>query len=121
ANRQGAQRARNRAVPEPGRTLDPVFETTTTPARVSAHRAPLAPFAAAAAGGVLYFLGYIGWGVWPCLLVFLVPLWWGLEELHMRRPSASFSAGLIFGLTAYAGGFLWLWYLVDPFLDGNRL
>jgi apolipoprotein N-acyltransferase len=83
--------------------------------------APLAPFAAAAGGGVLYFLGYVGFGVWPCLLVFLTPLWWALDRLRGRRTPASLLAGLTFGLAAYAGGFLPLWRLVDAFLDGSRL
>jgi apolipoprotein N-acyltransferase len=87
-------------------------------ARVAGARA-LAPFAAAAGGGVLYFLGYLGYGIWPCLLVFLVPLWWALERV--RGIAASLALGLAFGFAAYAGGFLWLWRLVGPFLDGDRL
>jgi apolipoprotein N-acyltransferase len=81
-----------------------------------------APFAAAASGGVLYFLGYVGYGLWPCLLVFLAPLWWALERLRAGggRLRASLLAGLVFGLAAYAGGFQFLWHLVDPFLGGNR-
>ena len=71
----------------------------------------------AAVGGALYFLGYLGWGVWPCLFVFLVPLWWALD----RTALAPSLAGLVFGLVAYAGGFTWLLRLVDPFLDGNRV
>jgi apolipoprotein N-acyltransferase len=79
----------------------------------------LPAFAGAAGGGVLYFLGYLGWGVWPCLLVFLVPLWWALDDaIGLGRAAL---LGLVFGLAAYAGGFLWLWRLVDPFLDGNRV
>jgi apolipoprotein N-acyltransferase len=74
----------------------------------------------AAAGGVLYFLGYLGYGVWPCLLVFLVPLWAALEA-SSRRLSGALGVGLTFGLVAYAGGFVWLWHLVGPFLDGNRV
>ncbi len=34
-------------------------------------------------GGVLYFLGYVGYGIWPCLLVFLVPK---LISLNRRYP-----------------------------------
>lgn len=78
-------------------------------------------FAAAALGGVLYFLGYLGWGVWPCLLAFLAPLWAALDDASEDRPAVSLLLGLTFGLTAYAGGFLWLWYLVASFLDGNRI
>jgi apolipoprotein N-acyltransferase len=80
-----------------------------------------APFVAAACGGSLYFLGYIGWDVWPCLLVFLVPLWSALERTRAQGLVVSGLVGLAFGLTAYAGGFLWLWHLVDPFLGGRRL
>ena len=76
--------------------------------------------AAAALGGVLYFLGYLGWAVWPCLLVFLAPLWAALDDASASRARVSLLLGATFGLTAYAGGFLWLWYLVATFLDGNR-
>jgi apolipoprotein N-acyltransferase len=93
-----------------------------TDAASAPSRSPrLAPIGAAAAGGVLYFLGYLGYGVWPCMLVFLTPLWWALEGVRARRLSASLYVGLTFGLTGYVGGLLWLWKLVGPFLGGNRL
>jgi apolipoprotein N-acyltransferase len=75
--------------------------------------------ATAALGGVLYFLGYLGWGAWPCLFVFLVPLWRALAMRPGTRAAAL--AGLVFGLTAFAGGFLWLWPLAEAFLGGNRV
>jgi apolipoprotein N-acyltransferase len=75
--------------------------------------------ASAIAGGVLYFLGYLGYGVWPCLLVFLVPLWRALDRT-VTLPGAA-AAGLVFASAAYAGGFLWMWPLVDAFLGGNRV
>jgi apolipoprotein N-acyltransferase len=75
---------------------------------------------AAACGGVLYFLGYLGWDVWPCLFVFLVPLWSALERVRARLGPAVLG-GLVFGLAAYAGGFRWLWPLLDVFLAGNRI
>jgi apolipoprotein N-acyltransferase len=90
------------------------------PACPAARRARPGPLVAAAGGGVLYFLGYLGWGVWPCLLVFLVPLWSALERTRGRALGGSIGTGLVFGLAAYAGGFPWLWRLVDVFLDGNR-
>ena len=71
----------------------------------------------AALGGALYFLGFLGFGIWPLLAVFLVPLWWSLE----RAPGAGAAAlaGLVFGAVAYAGGYPWLWRLVDVFLGGS--
>ena len=43
------------------------------------------------------------------------------SSARARGGSWSRLLGLAFGLTAYAGGFLWLWHLVDPFLGGRRL
>lgn len=73
--------------------------------------------AAAAAGGALYFLGYLGWGAWPCLFLFLVPLWWALARAGRRRETAGL--GFLFGASAFAGGHLWLLALIGPFLDGR--
>jgi len=90
------------------------------PAAVAAPAARRTGFAAAVAGGALYFLGYLGWGAWPCLLVFLAPLWWALTLPSVGGATAALT-GLVFGFTAYAGGHLWLWALVGPFLDGHRM
>ena len=89
-------------------------------ARSDVAGARRASFAAAALGGALYSLGYLGWGVWPCLLVFLAPLWAALDDAAPARAGHSLLLGMTFGITAYAGGFLWLWYLVATFLEGNR-
>jgi apolipoprotein N-acyltransferase len=71
----------------------------------------------AAAGGVLHFLGFVGFGLWPLALVCLAPLWLALE----RAPSARAAAllGFVFGGVSYAGGFLWMWRIVDVFLNGD--
>jgi apolipoprotein N-acyltransferase len=83
------------------------------------RRARLPAVLPAVAGGVLYFVGYVGWGVWPCLFVFLVPLWAALERMDRARHAAL--AGFVFGATAYVGGFLWMWRLVPVFLGGDRV
>lgn len=76
-----------------------------------------APAGAAVIGGALYALGYLGWGAWPCLFFFLVPLWWALERVPRARAAAG--VGFLFGATAFVGGHLWLLALVEPFLDGR--
>lgn len=81
----------------------------------------LARLAATAAGGVLYALGYLGWGAWPCLLGFLAPLWWALAATPSLALATAVTTGLVFGSAAYAGGHLWLWALVGPFFDGQLL
>jgi apolipoprotein N-acyltransferase len=74
--------------------------------------------AAAGAAGVLYALGYLGWGAWPCLFLFLVPLWWALTAAATGIASAALF-GFVFGFAAFAGGHLWLLALIGPFLDGH--
>ncbi len=82
----------------------------------------MAPPLAAALGGAAYFLGHLGHGCWPLLFVFQVPLWWSLERARSTPSSLSpFALGLLFGGVAFAGGFSWLWPLVDTFLDGSLL
>jgi apolipoprotein N-acyltransferase len=71
----------------------------------------------AAVGGVLHFLGFVGFGIWPLALVCLVPLWWALERAPGRRTAALL--GFVFGVVSYAGGFLWMWRIVDVFLGGD--
>jgi len=83
---------------------------------VATRRAP--PLLLAATGGALYFLGYPGFGWWPLILVFLVPLWRALEAA--RGAAGAALAGLVFGGVAYAGGYPWLWRLVDSFLAEQR-
>ena len=73
----------------------------------------------AATGGALYFLGHVGWGMWPCLLPSLALLWCALERAPARGPGTAFLLGLLFGLVAYIGGFNTLWPLVDTFFDGR--
>jgi apolipoprotein N-acyltransferase len=89
------------------------------PARRTGVASPTArALACAALGGVLYFLGYVGFGLWPLLLVFLVPLWLAVDAVRGSAQRAAL-AGLVFGAVAYAGGFGWLWRLVEVFLGGD--
>ncbi|MFN8644883.1 MAG: hypothetical protein U0802_25640, partial [Candidatus Binatia bacterium] len=71
----------------------------------------------AAAGGVLHFLGFLGFGIWPLALLCLVPLWLALEGAPPLRAAALF--GAVFGAVSYAGGFLWMWRIVDVFLAAD--
>ena len=44
-----------------------------------------------------------------------------LERRASARRPACLLPGFVFGWVAYAGGYLWLWRLVDVFLDGDRV
>jgi apolipoprotein N-acyltransferase len=67
---------------------------------------------------VLHFLGFVGFGVWPLALICLTPLWQALEE-RQGQILVSALLGFTFGWVAYAGGYHWLWRIVDVFLNGN--
>jgi apolipoprotein N-acyltransferase len=58
--------------------------------------------------------------VWPCLFLFLAPLWWVTRPEGGLAARGAAAAGLVFGIAAYVGGFAWLWHLVDAFLAGQR-
>ncbi|HEM46127.1 MAG TPA: apolipoprotein N-acyltransferase [Alphaproteobacteria bacterium] len=83
--------------------------------------AAAAPWLAAAAGGALYCLAFVGFGVWPLIAVFLVPFWWAVEGLRERGWLRVALAGLVFGTVAHTGGHAWLLRLVEVFLGGDRL
>ncbi len=67
-----------------------------------------AAFALVVFGGVLLFLGWAGFGMWPFELVALVPLWLALEQLAARSWKAALSAGWLYGTVAMAGGYHWM-------------
>ena len=75
----------------------------------------------AAAGGVLFFLGYAGFGIWPLALVAWAALWQGLEAARARGGAHVVLLGFVFGGVAHAGGYPWLLRLVDVFLGGDRV
>lgn len=73
----------------------------------------------AAFGGALFCLGYVGFGIWPLALVAWAVLWTALDAVRARGPGATALAGFVFGWVAHAGGYVWLWRLVDVFLGGR--
>ena len=73
----------------------------------------------AAASGTLCFLGFVGFGVWPLALVCLIPFWETLETVQHHPIRRAAGLGFVLGFVAYAGGFHWIWRIVDVFLGGN--
>ncbi|MEM7677578.1 MAG: apolipoprotein N-acyltransferase, partial [Myxococcota bacterium] len=75
----------------------------------------------AAAAGVMYALGHVGFGIWPLLFVCLVPFWAVLDPCRTSTLRRALWLGLVFGAAVYVAGYGWLWWLVDGFLAGQRL
>lgn len=80
----------------------------------------LPPLLLAALAGVCHFLGFVGFGIWPLALIALVLLWLALDRSGLRCGGAAL-IGFVFGWVSYAGGYFWLWHIVDVFLAGNLL
>jgi len=65
-------------------------------------------YAWAVLGGVIYFLGWAGFGYWPLALVSLVPVWAALELSTERPWQAALGVSWVYGIVMIAGGYHWL-------------
>jgi len=62
--------------------------------------------------GVLYFLSWIGFGIWPLAFVCFVPLLWSLRE---ARPRQALWLGAWMGFVTHLGGYTWIMYVLKVF------
>lgn len=65
-------------------------------------------YAWAVLGGIVYFLGWAGFGYWPLALVALVPMWAALELTTGRRWQDALGVSWVYGIVMIAGGYHWL-------------
>src|SRR3954465_15774483 len=64
--------------------------------------------------GVLYFLSWIGFGIWPLAFVCFVPLLWALRDATPRR---ALWLGAWMGFVTHLGGYTWIMYVLQVFAD----
>src|SRR6266852_5492713 len=62
--------------------------------------------------GVLYFLSWIGFGIWPLAFVCFVPLLWSLRG---ARPRQAFLRGWWMGFVTHLGGYTWIMHVLKVF------
>ncbi|HBG06948.1 MAG: apolipoprotein N-acyltransferase [Geobacteraceae bacterium GWC2_58_44] len=72
----------------------------------------LLPWIAAVIGGILHFLGYVGFDQFYLEWIFLVPLLWAVRE---QRPGRAFLIGWVAGIVGNAGGFYWIIQMFQQF------
>jgi len=82
--------------------------------RPSLNRYVLAIFS-----GCLYALSNVGFGWWPLVFFYLVPLWLAIDSLNHQQLKKVAILGFAFGFSAYAVGFPWLLSLTDKFLGSG--
>ena len=59
-------------------------------------------------GGVIIFLGWAGFGIWPLEFVALVPLWAALELVRERSWKTALGVSWLYGTVGIAGGYHWM-------------
>jgi apolipoprotein N-acyltransferase len=64
--------------------------------------------------GVLYFLSWIGFGVWPLAFVCFVPLLFSLRD---ATPKQALRRGFWMGFVTHLGGYTWIMHLLRVFAD----
>ena len=80
------------------------------------------PVLLALVSGGLYALSNVGYGWWPLVFVFLLPLWLAIDNLSQKQNLKEAALlGFIFGLSAFVIGFPWLLTLTDKFLGSGIL
>lgn len=72
-------------------------------------------YALAAFAGVLHFLGWAGFGIWPLAFVCMVPLWRALELGLDRSWRHALAVGWVYGAVSYLGGYHWLVEFLEVF------
>ncbi len=80
----------------------------------SAASHPLLPWVAAVLGGVLAFLGYVGFDRFYLEWICLVPILWAIRE---QTPGRAFLIGWVGGIVGHGGGFYWIVTMLRQFAD----
>ena len=62
--------------------------------------------------GVLYFLSWIGFGIWPLAFVCFVPLLWSLRD---ATPRQALWLGAWMGFVTHLGGYTWIMHVLRVF------
>jgi apolipoprotein N-acyltransferase len=62
--------------------------------------------------GVLYFLSWIGFGIWPLAFVCFLPLLWSLRD---ATPKQALGRGAWMGFVTHLGGYSWIIHLLKVF------
>jgi apolipoprotein N-acyltransferase len=72
------------------------------------------PWIAAASGGVLAFLGYVGFDQFYLEWICLVPVLWSISS---QTPGRAFLLGWVAGIVGHGGGFSWIVTMLRQFAD----
>src|SRR5512135_3397988 len=77
---------------------------------------PLLPWIAAITGGVLAFLGYVGFDQYYLEWICLVPILWAISG---QTPRRAFLVGWVAGIVGHGGGFYWIVTMLREFAHAS--
>lgn len=72
----------------------------------------LRPLALPTVSGIVYFLSWIGFGIWPLAFVCFVPLLWSLRGAGRKQ---AFARGAWMGFVTHLGGYTWVVHTLRVF------
>jgi len=72
----------------------------------------LKSFLLPALSGVLYFVSWIGFGIWPLAFVCFVPQVFALQDANGKQ---ALRRGFVFGFVTHLGGYVWIVHLLRTF------
>ncbi len=75
------------------------------------------PALLAAVSGALYGLGFVAYGIWPLIFIFMAPGLWALPENATKKRT--FLLGSVFGLVAMMLNYYWIVHLLSSFAGLN--
>ncbi len=115
---KGGAGRRGRRGKASAKTADKGRSQGSEPKPVEAPEAPgkrLLPYGLAVAGGVVAFLGFAGFDVWPLAFVAFVPFFFALELDPNASQRKVFFIAHLFGFVGIAGGYYWLVQMLENF------
>jgi apolipoprotein N-acyltransferase len=75
----------------------------------------LRSFALAVFGGVVAFLGFAGFDIWPLAFVAFIPLFAAIDLEPTRRSGRVVQVAWLYGTVGIAGGYYWLVEMLETF------
>ncbi|MEM7447259.1 MAG: apolipoprotein N-acyltransferase [Myxococcota bacterium] len=75
----------------------------------------IAPWLLSTTSGVLYFLGFAGFDLWPLQLCSFVPILWVIRSEPSAKPFRMLRLGWVFGFFSQAGGYYWMVGFLENF------
>lgn len=104
-----------RKKPRRRRKADEADPPKTEEAKTPPPKPPRVHLALVALGGVMQFLGFAGFSLWPFAFLCFVPMFYVIDQEPEATTGRVMRLGLLHGFVAVAGGYYWLVEMLKSF------